>query len=57
MQNAQSRHTQVEILSYIQKWQVNLSASESQHEVHQTLTVALQEPARLVAWHSELASK
>lgn len=57
LQRAQAGHTQVEILSYIQQWQADLTASEPHHEVHQTLAIALQEPSRLVAWHSELASK
>lgn len=56
LQSAQARHTQVEILSYIQQWQADLAASEPHHEVHQALAVALQEPSRLAAWHSELAS-
>ena len=54
LQSAQARHTQVEILTYVQQWQADLAASEPHHEVHQTLAAALQEPTRLAAWHSEL---
>lgn len=54
LKSAQARHTQVEILSYIQQWQADLAASEPHHEVHRTLATALQEPSRLAAWHSEL---
>lgn len=57
LQSAQARHTQVEILSYIQQWQADLTASEPHHEVHLALAAALQEPSRIAAWHSELASK
>jgi hypothetical protein len=57
VKTAQARHTKGEILSYIQQWQADLTASEPHHEVHQTLAAALQEPSRLAAWHSELASK
>lgn len=57
LRSAQARHTQVEILSYIQQWQADLTTSEPHHEVHQALASALQEPSRLAAWHSELASK
>jgi hypothetical protein len=57
LQSAQARHTQFEIVSYIQEWQENLTASEPHHEVHQALAAALQEPSRIAAWHSELASK
>lgn len=56
LQSEQVRHTQVEILSYIQQWQADLTASEPHHEVHQALATALLEPSRLAAWHSELAS-
>ncbi len=56
IQSGQARHTQAEILSYVQQWQANLVASEPHHEVHQTLATALQEPSRLAAWHSELNS-
>ena len=54
LQNTQARHTQAEILSYVQQWQQDLSASEPHHEVHQALATALQEPSRLAAWHCEL---
>lgn len=54
LQSAQARHTQVEILTYVQRWQADLAASEPHHEVHQTLAAALQEPSRRAAWHSEL---
>lgn len=54
LKKAQARHTQAEILSYVQQWQADLAASEPHHEVHQTLAAALQEPSRLAAWHSEL---
>lgn len=54
IQKAQARHTQDEIQSYIQQWQADLVATEPHHEVHQVLAVALQEPSRLAAWHSEL---
>lgn len=54
IQNAQARHTQAEIQSYVQQWQADLVPSEPHHEVHQTLAAALQEPSRLAAWHSEL---
>lgn len=57
LQSAQARHTQIEILSYIQQWQADLTASEPHHEVHQVLAAALQEPSRIAAWHIELASK
>jgi len=55
LQSAQDRHTQIEILSYLQQWQADLAASEPHHEVHRTLATALQEPSRLAAWHSELS--
>lgn len=54
IENAQARHTQVEIQDYVQQWQLDLSPGEPHHEVHQTLAAALQEPSRLAAWHSEL---
>lgn len=55
IQNAQARHTQAEIQSYVQQWQADLVPSEPHHEVHQTLAAALQESSRLAAWHSELS--
>ncbi len=55
LQSAQARHTQGEILTYIQQWQADLAASEPHHEVHRALAAALQEPTRLAAWHSEIA--
>lgn len=55
LKGAQARHTQVEILSYVQQWLVDLAANEPHHEVHQALATALQEPSRLAAWHSELS--
>lgn len=54
LRSADARHTEVEILSYVQQWHADLLASEPHHEVHQTLAAALQEPSRLAAWHSEL---
>lgn len=54
IQSAQARHTQAEILSYVQQWQADLAASEPHHEVYRALATALQEPFRLAAWHSEL---
>lgn len=56
IQRAVSRHTQDEILSYIQDWQNDLSSSEPHYEVYQTLATALQEPTRLTAWYSEIQS-
>lgn len=57
LQSAQPRHTQADIQFYIQQWQADLIASEPHHEVYQALATALQEPSRLAAWHSELASE
>lgn len=54
LQNAQARHSVADIQSYVQQWQADLVHSEPHHEVHQTLALALQEPSRLAAWHSEL---
>lgn len=54
IRSAQARHTQAEIQSYVQQWQVDLVPSEPHHEVHQTLAAALRDPSRLAAWHSEL---
>jgi hypothetical protein len=53
--SAQARHTEVEILSYVQQWQEDLAASEPHYEVYQALASALQEPSRLAAWHGELS--
>jgi hypothetical protein len=47
-------YTQAEILSYVQAWKADLLANQPHHEVHQTLATALEEPARLAAWHREL---
>lgn len=55
IKQAQGRHTQAEIQAYVQQWQIDLADCEPHHEVHQTLAMALQEPTRLAAWHSELA--
>lgn len=55
LERAQARHTQVEILTYVQQWQADLMASEPHHEVHRALAAALQEPTCLAAWHSEIA--
>lgn len=55
LKSAQARHTQLEIQSYVQQWQINLAVGEPHYEVYQALAVALQEPTRLAAWHSELA--
>jgi len=54
IQSTQARHTQVDILSYVQQWQADLATSEPHYEVQQALATALQEPSRLAAWHSEL---
>ncbi len=54
VQQAQARHTLAEVLVYVQQWQGDLPPSEPHHEVHQVLCAAMQEPARLAAWHSEL---
>ena len=50
----QARHSQPEIQAYVQQWQDDLLPSEPHHEVHQALSAAMLEPARLAAWHSEL---
>jgi len=54
IKQAQARHTQADIQSYVQQWRADLVPSEPHYEVHQTLAAALQEPARLAAWHGEL---
>ena len=54
IQSGQPRHTVVEILSYVQQWQADLTASKPHYEVCQALATALQDPSRLAAWHSEL---
>ncbi|ALU87251.1 hypothetical protein Hrubri_0017 [Herbaspirillum rubrisubalbicans M1] len=56
IQNAQARHTLAEIQSYIRQWQEDLNAGQPHHEVHMVLALALQEPARITAWHIELAA-
>ena len=56
LKSAHARHTQIEILSYVQRWQKDLMVDEPHHEVHQALATALQEPSRLAAWHSDLAT-
>lgn len=38
----------------LSNWANDLSASEPNHEVHQLLFQALQDPLRLLSWHSEL---
>lgn len=55
VRNAQARHSVADIQSYVQQWQADLAPSEPNHEVHQTLAAALQEPSRLAAWHEELS--
>lgn len=55
LQNAQARHTQADILTYVQNWQADLVACEPHYEVHETLAAALQTPERLAAWCTELA--
>ncbi|MHC5127170.1 hypothetical protein ACYST8_14020 [Pseudomonas inefficax] len=55
LKSAETRHTQVEIQSYIQQWQADLAVDEPHYEVHTVLAAALQEPVRIAAWHSELA--
>jgi len=54
VKNGQARHSVADIQSYVQQWQVDLVPSEPHHEVHQTLSLALQQPPRLAAWYSEL---
>lgn len=54
MKNAQDRHTQIEILTYIQEWQADLATNEPHYEVHQLLATLLQELPRLNAWQEEL---
>lgn len=56
IRNGQTRHTQAEIHTYLQQWKAtDLVPSEPHHEVHKVLCSTLLEPARLAAWHSELA--
>jgi hypothetical protein len=55
IRNAEARHTQAEIHSYVQQWIKDLPASEPHYEVHSTLAAALQQPPRLQAWHMELS--
>lgn len=52
----QPRHSRAEILTHVQQWQDDLLPSEPHHEVHLTLAAALQELARMSAWHTELQS-
>lgn len=54
VQNEQARHCVHDIQSSPWQCQEDLVASETHHEVLQTLTLALQQPCRLAAWHSEL---
>lgn len=54
VKNGQARHSVADIQSYVQQWQVDLVPSEPHYEVHQTLSLALQQPPRLAAWHREL---
>ncbi|MXS83108.1 hypothetical protein [Nitrosomonas oligotropha] len=56
VKKAQTRHTLADVQAYVQQWQADLLPSQPHHEVHQVLCSAMLEPARLAAWHSELAS-
>lgn len=49
VQNVQAKHSPTKNQAYVQQWQEDSVHSEPRHEVHQTLTKTLQEPARLSA--------
>lgn len=50
----QPRHTQQEIEKYFQQWAADLLPSEPDHEVDALLGQAMQEPARVKSWLTEL---
>jgi hypothetical protein len=54
IQSGQPRHTQAEVLQYLQQIQADLVPSKPHHEVHQVLCVEMLRQARLAAWQSEL---
>ncbi len=54
IQNAQARHSEAEVRSYIQQWQADLALGEPHFEVHDTLANALQVQQRIDAWLGEL---
>ncbi|MCU1783671.1 hypothetical protein NTD80_12985 [Pseudomonas sp. 13B_2.1_Bac1] len=46
--------TLIELYQVVVDWIDELSDAEPNHEVHQVLAEALQDPARLLAWHTEI---
>jgi hypothetical protein len=54
LQRGENRHTQAEVLAYVQQWQGDLPSSEPHYEVHQTLCTAMLDPSRIAVWHDEL---
>jgi hypothetical protein len=54
IQGGQPRHTQAEVLQYLQQVQTDLMPSKPHHEVHQVLCAEMLKRARLAAWQSEL---
>lgn len=54
IRSGQPRHTQAEVLHYLQEAQVDLVPSKPHREVHEVLCVEMLRLARLAAWQTEL---
>lgn len=54
IQSGRTRHTQQEVLEYVQQAQADLIPSKPHREVHEVLCIEMLSQARLAAWQTEL---